>query len=302
MADPKELTRLLEELRRVSSPLERLKMVTRAWRSLRRLDPAQRKALADQVGVADAADLIEKLAVGKAGLKPSMVQRALDSVGNRNVGDLRELVRDLRDPEERKKLLQRGLDVASESLAGPETDEIPVEEVVVKASPPAEHAPSPPPGPENDEPPVEATAAAPLREARPRKPQTPTPEQRDSKPVRDARPALLDRMSKEPMLTRRFRLFREHLDEARGWNARQLRDLLDLFPDGWAQRRVLDMLLREGIPESLNKAIFLIEQLDSPVARRWCVKTLLRERELGDDERKLLVERHELAGDFGRMA
>ena len=54
-------------------------------------------------------------------------------------------------------------------------------------------------------------------------------------------------------------------------------------------KELFDRLARPACPE----------QLDSPVARRWCVRTLLRERELGDDERKLLVERHELAGDFG---
>jgi len=78
-------------------------------------------------------------------------------------------------------------------------------------------------------------------------------------------------------------------------NARQLRDLLDLFPDGWAQRRVLNMLLKRGIPDSLNKAIFLIEQLDSPAARRWCVKTLLHERDLSPEQRKTLLERHDLS-------
>jgi hypothetical protein len=364
MVDPRELTRLLKQLQRVSSPLERMKMVTRAWRSLRRLDPEQRRALADQVGVADAADLIEKLAVGKGGLNPSMVQRALESVGDRNVGDLRKLVSGLRDPEQREELLRRGLEAVSDSLAGPETDEIPVEEVVVEASglpvPPetdelpveevAAQAPTPPSGPETDEIPVEVTAAtataaatvgrekkpeprtrpkegraapraaepvpseppavprpktpasarpaassASRGDSRPRPAVMPPPKPRLPEPTGDDRPPLLDRIGEERILARRFRRFREHLDDARGMNARQLRDLLGLFPDGWARRRVLDMLLRKGIPESLNKAIFLIEQLDSPVARRWCVKTLLHERQLSDDERKLLLERHDLA-------
>jgi hypothetical protein len=103
---------------------------------------------------------------------------------------------------------------------------------------------------------------------------------------------LAGRIDQEPRLVRKFRLLRLHVDEARGLNARQLRDLLELFPPGWGRRRALDTLLEHRIPDSLNKAIFLIEQLDSNIERRWCVSTLLHEWQLTDEEKQLLAERH----------
>jgi hypothetical protein len=103
---------------------------------------------------------------------------------------------------------------------------------------------------------------------------------------------LLDRIDREPMLIRRFRILRQRVDEARGLSARQLRDLIELFPPGWGRRRALDALLERGIPGSLNKAIFLIEQLRSESDRRWCVRTLLHEWKLTDEEKALLAERH----------
>ena len=142
-----------------------------------------------------------------------------------------------------------------------------------------------------------ATKAAPntTREVVARKdaPETAVAPPPAAKPVA-AGVALLERVDAETMLSRRFRVFRENLDEARGMNARQLRDLLDLFPAGWGQRRVLCMLFEQGIPGSVNKAIFLIEHLDSTLARRWCVKTLLGAWSLTSEERAALVERHEV--------
>ena len=94
------------------------------------------------------------------------------------------------------------------------------------------------------------------------------------------------------MLIRKFRILRQRVDEARGLNARQLRNLIELFPPGWGRRRALDALLESGIPASLNKAIFLIEQLHSETERRWCVSTLLHEWKLTDEEKALLADRH----------
>jgi hypothetical protein len=103
---------------------------------------------------------------------------------------------------------------------------------------------------------------------------------------------LLDRISHEPMLIRRFRILRQRIDDARGLSARQLRDLIELFPPGWGRRRALDALLERGIPGSLNKAVFLIEQLRSESERRWCVRTLLHAWKLTDEEKTLLAQRH----------
>ena len=45
MATSGTLSRLIRELRGVTSPLDRMRVVARAWRSLRRLKPDERKIL-----------------------------------------------------------------------------------------------------------------------------------------------------------------------------------------------------------------------------------------------------------------
>jgi hypothetical protein len=95
----------------------------------------------------------------------------------------------------------------------------------------------------------------------------------------------------------RFRLLHRDVDTGRGLSTDQLRGLLDGFPPGWARRRALCALLRAGIPGDLHQAIFLVETLDSPSDRRWCVATILRSFELSDFEKQTLLERH---GSFVR--
>ena len=46
MADPRQLARLVREVRNAASPLKRMKVVARAWRTLQRLSPTERAALA----------------------------------------------------------------------------------------------------------------------------------------------------------------------------------------------------------------------------------------------------------------
>jgi hypothetical protein len=309
------------------------------------MTPGERRALADQVGIADAGDLIERLATRKGGLSPSAVQRALDAVGNKSVGDLRQVVRSLRDPQQREKLLERGLDAAAEAMSEPKAEEAaeaPRKERSTPVGPAAAAAAAataatagaarkrrqtrpPAPDPEPPAPPAETVAKQPAVESS----TAPSPpiEKPEGKPVTlpvtppattppsgarlsEVPPApqpsaaaepttpaaigipLLDRISHEPMLIRRFRILRQRVDEARGMTASQLRDLIDLYPPGWGRRRALDALLESGIPGSLNKAIFLIEHLKSESERRWCVSTLLHEWELTDEEKSLLADRH----------
>ena len=65
MAAGNDLGRLLTQLRNVSSPLERAKLIARAWRSVRRLGPRERSVLARQIGLDGAEELIEGIAVSR---------------------------------------------------------------------------------------------------------------------------------------------------------------------------------------------------------------------------------------------
>lgn len=127
------------------------------------------------------------------------------------------------------------------------------------------------------------TATAVLATATARRPPVPKPEVDDR---------LLERIGSAHGLTARFRVFRRDLEDAREMGLTDLGRLLELFPAGWARRRVLNGLLASRIPGDLHQAIFLIEQLQSEMARRWCVATILKHWELSDNERNALVERH----------
>ena len=78
MAASTTLTRLLRDLKAVSSPLERMRVAARAWRSLRRLRPEERQILATQVGLEGAEEILEGLGRGEKRLAPVLVLRALE--------------------------------------------------------------------------------------------------------------------------------------------------------------------------------------------------------------------------------
>jgi hypothetical protein len=332
MATADELARLIREISRVSSPLARMKLLARAWRSLRRLQPNQRRALASQVGIDGAEDIIERLAVRRAGLSAATVQRALDAVRETDTGELKRVLHGLRDPAQRKELIAKGIDTVTGRLLGDE-DEVEAEDIEAAedTEDEQEEEESPPPLP-----PMEVESAAPVKPAEPpprrapippvigppRRPRTATPRV-ESRPEPSPRPAPRTRpepparttaleapKSPEPPpavaesaapqrateSAERTGLLGllEHVTDARRLGAEQLRALLDLFPSDWSRRRALQALFEAHIPNSLNQAIFLIEQLESPGQRRWCASTLLHEWELGESERRAIVERHGL--------
>lgn len=118
MVDSHDLARLLSQLRSVSSPIERMRLIARAWRSVRRLSPRERDVLARQIGLDGAEELIEGIAVSRGGLSPATVQRTLDRLREVEPGRLKQTLQDLRDPERRRMLIDRGLTAATDVLAG----------------------------------------------------------------------------------------------------------------------------------------------------------------------------------------
>jgi len=318
MAVSPDLIQLLREIRNVASPGQRVRLLARGWRSLRRLSRTELQQLAGQLGFDGAEELLRRLARGKGRVETRFLENVLEHV--REPDDVKGYIAALRDPEQRKALLRKGLDAVSDELqpaepppqeatetpaepAAPTPEEQPAAagpSVAVAAIPVAAAAsvasaakvPTRPPTP-----PVETTrpviaspeeATTPLPPARPAAPQ----------PARAARPAeevsLAEDVGHAPTLIERFRRLNGGLEQARRMDLDQLRALLELFPDDWRRRRALCALLRERIPKDLLQAMFLVEGLASTAAERWCVATILHSWDLTDEERLALRERHGL--------
>jgi len=313
---------LLRQLRTAASPVQRVKLLGRAWRSLRRFDRTQLQELARRAGFEHAEGYLERLARDKGKLTPSLLLHFVQQVKNVDASEVDDLVRGLRDPERREELLHGGIEFVDDFL-----DEREAQEAVVAPPPeePEEVPPPPPPEPVIEPPrpvplaapetvaaepeppparepavkpaatvaaaPVVATAFEPPRPA-------PAPEIRVAPDTIESKDgdgdALVARMANAPSIQRRLRALRSELDRVGELDVDDLQRLLELFPSGWARRRALATLLRAGIPDTLMHAVFLIEQLESPMARRWCVGTLLDNRQLAPDERAALIERHGL--------
>src|SRR5829696_4835073 len=95
------LPELVEQLGRTSSPYERLKIVGRAWSLLRTMTPDQRLAVAAQLGLDHADDVVEAIAT-RAGGQPSPALLAMiEQAQVKGTAHLPELISDLRDPKRR---------------------------------------------------------------------------------------------------------------------------------------------------------------------------------------------------------
>lgn len=332
MSNGTALEDLLRELRSAASPVQRVKLLGRAWRSLRRLDRRQLQELGRRAGFDQAEGFLERLARDKGRLTPSLLLQIVQRVRNVDGREVDNLVRGLRDPERREELLHGGIELVGDLLEEPPSDE---EEEVVAAPPPEkpeEEEPTPPPPAPEIEPPqpapvvVRRTAAAepkeailpeppPVEEPAPKPVATvaaapvvaPVVEAPPAAPTSEARvtpepeestdgdtDAVVKRLTGAPSTLRRLGVLRNELDRVAKLDVDGLQRMLALFPAGWQRRRALATLLRAGIPAKLVHAVFLIEQLESPTARRWCVGALLDGRQLSRDERAALIERHGL--------
>lgn len=72
-----ELLELIARIRTVRSPLERMRVLTDAWRTIRELGPEERKRLARFVGGRGAERILERLGNHKGGLRPSELRTAI---------------------------------------------------------------------------------------------------------------------------------------------------------------------------------------------------------------------------------
>lgn len=296
---------LLAQLRGARSPLARVRVVARAWRMLRHLTPQERITVAAQIGLDGADDLVEAIAAHQGTTPPPDLMGAVNNLQKVDPATLKSIATKVRDPRQREKMVGQGLKALESALAGPGTKPAapPPPPVIVKPAPPPPAAPAPaapaPAPPPPAAPPIPAPIVAkPPEPPKPPKPitppATPTPSAKPAEPPREpaapARNVLAEGLAAMPALTARFRLLRRRIGEVRRLSPAELRAILETFPDGWARRRALIDLIEAGAPERTADALSLMDALQSPGDRSWCLGTLADARPLSAEERTALLQ------------
>jgi len=271
---PETLPELVHQLGSTFSPFERLKILSRAWGLLRRMTPQERLAVATQLGLDHADEVVDAVARRSGHEASPALISMIERAQTQGTAQLPALIADLRDPQRRAERVKQGVQAAVEgALAAPPPAPIPP---APKPAPPPPEPVAPPP------PPVQAAPPPPpVQEP----PAPPKPE-----PVtRKADSGLAGKLAEAPSLTGRFQVLRRHLEGARGISAEELYLVLEDFPDGWARRRALLEILRSGAPAELQDALDLVETLGSERDRAWCLGALADERPLGARDREALL-------------
>jgi hypothetical protein len=313
MATPPNLAaELLAQLKEARSPLARIRVVTRAWRLLRNLSRQDRLAIAAQIGIDGADDLVEAIATHQGTTPPAELIGALNNLQKVDPATLKSLATKMRDPRQRGKVVAQGLKAVESALIGPETKPAaplpsppkpapapvtvkpaatwPTREAAPAPAPPAP-APAPVPAPVAVKP-AEPPKPAPAPVAAPAPPPpapVPVPV-RPPEPAAPVRSALAEGLAAVPALTARFRLLRRRIAEVRRLSPGDVRAVLEAFPDGWARRRAFVDLIEAGVPERTADILSLMDALQSPGDRSWCLGTLADARALSPSERAALLE------------
>ncbi len=307
---------LIAQLRDARSPLARVRVVVRAWRAVRSLSPRDRSDLITGLGLEGADDLVEAIAAHQGTKPPAELIQAVNQMQKLDPSTLRSVATRMRDPEQRGEVIQEGLRTLETKLAGPEPSlrpppgppvgfvtarppapppaapqpvqaapapaPTPIPVPIIQAAPavqpaptPIVVAPSPPPAPPKPAPAQPAPIPVPV----------PAPE-----PAAAARGSLAEELAAVPVLTTRFRLLRDRLTAVRQLTSGELRGVVEVFADGWARRRALSELLEAGIPVRTADAMALVDTLQSPGDRSWCLGTLVDSRVLSSEERSILLQ------------
>ncbi len=116
MSTKEQLIGLLFQIRGATSPLQKLKLVALAWRTLRGLSPRDRLVIAKELGLGGAEHLVEQLG-SQGGLSPAALLTAIRRAEEADPEELRELLGGVMDPARRDELLAGALHSAGEWLA-----------------------------------------------------------------------------------------------------------------------------------------------------------------------------------------
>ncbi len=119
MAVSDELVWLLHQIRSSSSPIERLKLLARGWRSVRELSADDRRRLARELGIDGAEDLVEQLA-RRGGTSPSNLLSMLHRAEQADPAAVLDTIRGLGEPERRRAAAGELLDTAADILVDDE--------------------------------------------------------------------------------------------------------------------------------------------------------------------------------------
>lgn len=296
MTDGEKLRDLVHELERTHSPLQRLRLIALAWRTVRGLSRQEREDLALKVGLAEAGELVERLAARDHGLAPTELLEAIHGAETADPARLRRLVAGVKeavaDPGERQRLLDRAVEALDHAATRvpPPSGPLGVVAAAERAAaarpapplPPAAR-PAPPPSPTPSEAPAPTAPAAP-----PSMPIAPRPAQAPEHPPATPPPPRTERreppppaaeVHAAPVAPDRHGLVGRLNALHRGEHERaEPGKLLAAFPPGWPRRRALCALLEQGVPGTFEAALDLVAGLDAERDRAWCLATLIRSR------------------------
>lgn len=184
MVESAELIGLLHQIRGAARPLDRLRLATLAWRTLRALGPVERMAVAKALGVEGAERLVEQLGSVR-GISPSMLMTAIRKAEDADPDELRRLFHQLRDPETREEAVAETLESVEEWLVDG-SDHVRVVEPVVAGAKDSGSTPIPAKGVATPSPPATPAADVAATPATPSPPRVPAPPPATSSSARPA--------------------------------------------------------------------------------------------------------------------
>jgi len=250
-ASPETLLALLEELRRLKSPTERMRRVARAWRHVRGLTPAERARLADAIGIEGVERVLERLSGHR--LPVAELIRSLGATPD-DEGSLRRLIAELADPGGRREILRRAVERTTAAVAA----------VPAREAPPPARSPSTAPAIAPD------LAAAVV---------TAPPAPSVDRPARvaaehDAADATaLPRTARAPLDA--LRAFRADLDAGAPDDPARLAARVAAIGPGWARRRAVLAAIDAGAVRTLADLVSVLAVLATSADRRWCTLALV---------------------------
>jgi len=88
----------------------------------------------------------------------------------------------------------------------------------------------------------------------------------------------------------RLRKFRDGIAGLQSAGSAEVVKALETLPESWAKRRAVVALIESGIPDDAASTLDLIEELDRPMDRRWCLSALARRGDLEGDALERALE------------
>ena len=118
MADSPQLLALIRKLRTVRSPVGRVRLLARSWRTVRSLSPANKREIAARFGLKGIEEILERLGKKRGGIVPSDLLKALDLIDEQDPTGIEQIIDVVRDSQRRREPALRALDVPESRLEG----------------------------------------------------------------------------------------------------------------------------------------------------------------------------------------